>query len=186
MGDREALISRFLAKAGWVGATRAPIAGDLSARRYCRLTGPGGETAILMDADPTLVASTPRFVEVTNWLHAADLSAPEVFANAADDGLLLLEDFGDSIVSELLKSEPELRSEIYSLALELIDRVHGHRLDSLHNPSPQELVELTRLTDDHYPHLDHARLKPFRTVLETVFAEILADPPAVSLRDFHA
>ena len=186
MGDRDALISRFLTEAGWSAAKRVRIAGDLSARRYFRLKGAGGETVVLMDADPKLDPSTPRFVQVTNWLRAANLSAPDILASAADDGLLLLEDFGDTKVSDAIKSEPDLRSGIYTLTLELIDRVQERPLDGLHTPSPQELVNLTRLADDYYPHIDQARLKPFRALLETVLAEILSEPPAVSLRDFHA
>ena len=186
MSDREVSISRFLTDAGWSGARRVPITGDLSARRYFRLTSAGGKTSILMDADPKFDCSTPRFVEVTNWLHAADLSAPDILANAADDGLLLLEDFGDNKVSDVIKAEPYLRGEIYSLALDLIDRVHEQRFDGLDNPSPKELADLTRLADDHYPHLDKARLAPFWALLEAVLNEVLTDPPAVSLRDFHA
>ena len=186
MGDREALISRFLTQAGWAGAKRFRIAGDLSARRYFRLTDAGGDTLILMDADPRLDPSTPSFVEVTNWLRTANLSAPEILASAADEGLLLLEDFGDNKVSEVIKSAPDLRGEIYALALELIDRVQERSFDGLHTPDPQELVDLTRLADDYYPHLDQARLKPFRAVLETVFAKVLSESPVVSLRDFHA
>lgn len=186
MGDCEARISRFLDEAGWIGAKRAPIAGDLSARRYFRLTGARDETAILMDADPRFDVSTPRFVEVTNWLRAADLSAPEILHIAADDGLLLLEDFGDNKVSDVIKAEPDLRGQIYLLALELIERVHEQPFESFHNPSPREMVDLTRIVDEHYPCLDQARLKPFRAVLETVLTEIRTEPPSVSLRDFHA
>ena len=186
MGDREARISRFLDGAGWAGAKRVPIAGDLSARRYFRLTGTGCETAILMDADPRFDASTPRFVEVTNWLRGADLSVPEILSGAADDGLLLLEDLGDNKVSDVVNAEPSLRNEIYLLSLELIDRVQGRSFDGLHSPGPQELVDLCRIVDEHYPRLDQTRMKPFLTVLETVLTEILTEPPVVSLRDFHA
>ena len=42
----------FLAAHGWAGAEIRPLAGDASFRRYFRVVGAGGATAVLMDAPP--------------------------------------------------------------------------------------------------------------------------------------
>jgi len=107
--ERNDEIEAFLAASGWGGAARQPLPGDASTRRYERLAL-NGRKAMLMD-QPQL-AETPsappdatpeqrrklgynalarlaggdvdRFVAVSNFLRAAGLSAPEVFA--ADGG----------------------------------------------------------------------------------------------------
>jgi hypothetical protein len=48
---REAVITDFLASAGWADASRALLAGDASARRYERLAR-GDVRSILMDMPP--------------------------------------------------------------------------------------------------------------------------------------
>ena len=58
-GERAVEIARFLARAGWGGASREPLAGDASSRRYERLRI-GPETAVLMDA-PGMALSLERF-----------------------------------------------------------------------------------------------------------------------------
>ena len=80
----------FLAAAGWGDAERTPLAGDMSPRRYSRLTGPRG-SGILMDADDPQTA----FLGMTEWLRNLGLSAPKILAEDAGNSLLILEDLGD-------------------------------------------------------------------------------------------
>src|SRR5215472_13960215 len=51
-GDREAQKRAFLAAAGLGEATRTPLTGDASTRRYERLTTPSGTSLIFMDQPP--------------------------------------------------------------------------------------------------------------------------------------
>ncbi|MEE8309796.1 MAG: tRNA (adenosine(37)-N6)-threonylcarbamoyltransferase complex ATPase subunit type 1 TsaE, partial [Hyphomicrobium sp.] len=90
------------------------LQGDASVRRYARLTCSNRSGAILMDWPPQpdgppirgqlpysriahLAENVRPFVAVANALRAAGLSAPEIYAQDLDRGLLLLEDFGDRI-----------------------------------------------------------------------------------------
>ncbi len=117
--DRNVLIDRFLANAGWNDAALDWLGQDASTRRYARLTRPDGATAILMDApriedDPctpdmteqmrralgwnamTRLASSrvDAFVLIAGHLRSAGLRAPAIHAHDSDLGFALLEDFG--------------------------------------------------------------------------------------------
>ena len=185
MAGRDAQVDAFLAAAGWRSAERQALAGDLSARRYLRLRLPGGESAVLMDAPPERDPSTPAFVRMTAWLREAGLSAPEILSSDPPAGLLLLEDFGDHKVSAI-PADAAQRDAIYGAALDLLLLLRSRRPPDLAAPDARQFVAMTTLADEWYPGLDKRALRPFRSVLETVFDDILRDPPTVSLRDFHA
>jgi len=98
--DRAATIIRFLTASGWAEATRRPLAGDASFRRYERLAL-GGRSAMLMDAPPPKENVRP-FVAIARHLVGLGLSAPVILAAEETAGLLLLEDFGDDTFGRLL------------------------------------------------------------------------------------
>ncbi len=91
---------KFLDDAGWGNAAREPLTGDASARKYVRLRT-NHRTAIFMDASrlPEIVAP---FVRIGTHLRQLGFSAPEILARDEADGLLLLEDFGDTTFAQLL------------------------------------------------------------------------------------
>lgn len=76
------------------------VAGDASARRYFRLSGPH-PSRLLMDSPPQSEPLAP-FLEVTRILQAAGLPAPDVLAINAEEGFLLLQDFGDHQLRDAL------------------------------------------------------------------------------------
>lgn len=92
------------AELGCGGLVREPVAGDASFRRYFRLReadGPGDRSWVLMDAPPDRENSQP-FLEVDRRLRKAGLAAPEIVAEDLPEGYLLLEDFGDTLLREVL------------------------------------------------------------------------------------
>ena len=99
---RTARRDAFLAAAGWADAAIAPLAGDASFRRYDRLTHEDGHSAVLMDAPPPHEDVRP-FVSIARFLLGLELSAPEVWAEDADGGFLLLEDLGDATFTRVLE-----------------------------------------------------------------------------------
>jgi aminoglycoside/choline kinase family phosphotransferase len=186
MTAREALIDRFLGRAGWADAPRAAMAPDLSARRYLRLTRDDGDTAILMDAPPETDRTTPAFVQMTGWLEAANLSVPRIMAADSDSGLLLLEDLGDAKVSGLTAFDPSKRARIYGLCLDLLIHIRSQEAPGLPCPDAAGLVAMTTLAEEHYPGILPKGIQPLKRLLETVFTDLLAQGTSVSLRDFHA
>src|SRR5690606_24838663 len=107
-------VHRFIEAAGWGSgdARLTYLQGDASVRRYARLTRPDGASALLMDwprqpDGPPIRDGKPysriahlaedvrAFVALASALRGAGLSAPEIFASDIEQGLLLIEDFGD-------------------------------------------------------------------------------------------
>ncbi len=107
MTDRTVLAEALIAQTPWANATRAPLAGDASNRRYERLTDPAtGRTAVLMDAPPDRGEDVEPFVRIANHLRAVGLSAPEIYAEDNQNGFLVLEDLGDDLFSRVLTKDP--------------------------------------------------------------------------------
>ncbi len=102
MTNRSATIDAFLQVNGRGRASRVPLAGDASARRYERVAG-GGMSAILMDAPPDQPAlRTGPFVRIASWLRRHGFSAPAIIDQRVDEGLVLMEDLGDDLFSRVL------------------------------------------------------------------------------------
>jgi len=78
-----------------------PIAGDASFRRYFRVEG-SESRAVLMDAPPHKENSRP-FVDVCARLRTGGVHAPEILAQDLEQGFLLLEDLGDSLLRDELR-----------------------------------------------------------------------------------
>src|SRR4029453_4856745 len=103
----------FLAACGWAGAEILPLAGDASFRRYFRVVE-GERTAVLRAAPPPHEDPRP-FVAVAEWLASVGLSAPQILARDLDKGLLLLGDFGDWRLREVLDEDPSRERDLYEL-----------------------------------------------------------------------
>lgn len=117
--ERSADIEAFLERVGWIGATRRPLAGDASFRRYERVTL-GDKHAALMDAPPPWEDVRP-FIDITARLAAADISVPKIFAVDEKEGFLLLEDLGDGIFTRLLAADPSREAALYAAAVEALN-----------------------------------------------------------------
>ena len=117
MSERDGAIASFLARAGWGDATRAPLAGDASFRRYVRLER-GGVCAMLMDAAPPKEDVRP-YCAVARLLGALGLSAPRILAEDAEQGLLVIEDFGDDTFTRLLAAGSD-EEALYTLAVDCL------------------------------------------------------------------
>ncbi|MFG6667190.1 aminoglycoside phosphotransferase family protein [Halomonas sp. HNIBRBA4712] len=112
-------ISRTRALTQWVADTTglepdaftlAPAGGDASFRRYFRLTLPGGDTQIVMDAPPEQEDST-SFVAIGRRWRAAGLAVPAIHHADLDAGFLLLEDLGDTPLQALFQSSEHARAQ---------------------------------------------------------------------------
>ena len=179
----------FLAAHGWAGAEIRPLAGDASFRRYFRILD-GERRAVLMDAPPPHEDPRP-FIAAAEWLVQAGLSAPRILARDLEQGLLLIDDFGDTRLRETLDVTPERETELYTLAVDLL--VHLHRQPPMPGLKPhgldQWLTELQLFPEWYCPTLGldvdvQAYGDAWRTVLGRVAEDGLG--PVTVLRDFHA
>jgi aminoglycoside/choline kinase family phosphotransferase len=182
-------VHEFLARCGWAGARVVPRAGDASFRRYFRVVD-GARSAVLMDAPPPQEDVRP-FIGVAEWLHSVGLSAPEILARDVDHGLLLLGDFGDWRLREMLDSDPSRERELYELATDVLVHLHKHRpMDGLPvHGLPQWLEELSLFTDWYCPALDvSVDVAGYRAAWTEVLEPVANDGlgPVTVLRDYHA
>jgi aminoglycoside/choline kinase family phosphotransferase len=148
--DREAVKAAFLAGAGLSRAERHPLPGDASTRRYERLALPDGRTLMLMDAPPAAESKpcppdasaetrqaagynalarlaagrVDAFAAAAGYLRTRGLSAPEVVALDADQGLAVTEDLGEGLYARLIEAGQDER-ELYLAAIEALARLHA-------------------------------------------------------------
>jgi hypothetical protein len=191
--DRAARIAGFLAAHGWAGTAPSPLAGDASFRRYYRLAD-GARRAVLMDAPPPEQEKLPAYVAVAEALRRFGLSAPEVYAEDHDCGLLLIEDFGDETFTRALAGGAD-ETGLYALAIDTLialqRAVTASGLPDL--PVYDEarlLTEASLLVDWYIPAAlgrglpDAARaeyLELWREALQLAAPEA----PTLVLRDYH-
>ena len=192
MTDRAALIRSFLDAAGWGGARRATLAGDASFRRYDRLTG-GPRPAVLMDAAPPKEDVRP-FVAVARRLKALGFSAPEIYAEDVEHGLLLLEDLGDSTFTRVLAAAPERETALYALATDTLIALHRAFRPAPGDPprfdDARAVAETERLLDWMWPathggEAPSAARDAFRRAWSQVLPAWRGVPESLILYDFH-
>lgn len=113
---------QFLESAGWGGTTIDPIPGDASFRRYFRIRG-DDRRAMLMHAPPPEEDPRP-FLDVARWLAAHGQRAPEIIAEDAEAGWILLEDFGLDRMRDWLDENPEGETNAYMAAIDALVELH--------------------------------------------------------------
>jgi len=116
-GERASAITGFLASAGWDAVQPSPLAADASFRRYYRLAD-RDRRAVLMDAPPPHEDVRP-YIAVAAMLRGHGLSAPEIFAEDSERGMLLIEDFGDDTYTRLLARGAD-ETQLYALAIDTL------------------------------------------------------------------
>ena len=175
----------FLARSGWGGADILPLAGDASFRRYFRVIAPGRQ-AVLMDAPPPQEDPRP-FIAVAQYLVAQGFAAPAILASDLHHGLVLIEDFGDARMREVVDAAPESELRIYTDVVKLLARLHQLPCAELPPYSLQELHREAGLFTEWYcPAVDlNVDVEGYRAAWGKAFAAI--DGPVVTvLRDYHA
>jgi N-acetylmuramate 1-kinase len=188
--ERGQAITKFLASAGWGGVAPAPLAADASFRRYFRLTD-NGRRAVLMDAPPPHEDVRP-YIHVAGLLRRHGLSAPEIYAEDRDQGLLLIEDFGDDTYTRLLADGGD-EAALYSLAIDTLVALQRAVTAPPDLPPYDEatlIAEATLLTDWYAPAVLGAPLSPDAreeyVELWRVALPLAASPgPTLVLRDYH-
>lgn len=174
-------IRPFLSSNGWDGAVTQPLAGDMSTRRYYRVTR-GDRTAVLMLAQD---AQSP-FIAMTEWLLAQGLKAPGILALDPAHRLLLLEDFGDVSLRQVLDEAAQPLDEIFRGLVDILLSIRNAPAPALARPTVDDLVEMTKLADTHYRGINAGGLAGLRSVLTEQLSVLAETPASVSLRDFHS
>jgi aminoglycoside/choline kinase family phosphotransferase len=176
----------FLAKLGWGEGDVLPLAGDASFRRYFRVAD-HGRSAILMDAPPPHEDPRP-FIEVAQWLVAKGFPAPVIFGTDLEQGLVLIEDFGDARMRETVDAAPESLLRMYEAAVDILIRLRGEPAGPWRPYDRKELQrEADLLTEWYCPAIGvTVDTDGYAKAWGEVFDYALAAEPVTVLRDYHA
>ena len=171
--------------------TLAPASADASFRRYLRASFADGTTRVVMDAPPA-------HEDVRPWLHvqqlflAAGAHVPEVLAQDAERGFLLLSDLGSTTYLAALGAGADADA-LYRAAIDtLIDIQRNSRPDTLPAYDRALLKRELDLFPDWYigKHVTIDFGDGDRNALDALFEKILAvnlaEPAVYVHRDYHS
>ncbi len=176
----------FLTRSGWDNARIEPLAGDASFRRYFRVID-GSRRAVLMDAPPP--HEDPRaFLSIARQLCAQGFAAPAILAEDLFEGLVLLEDFGDARMREMIDTGSVDETETYAATVALLAELHRHPPATVPPYSRSELHrEAGLLTDWYCPAVGlNVDVESYRTAWDVTFDRIDDARLVTVLRDYHA
>lgn len=172
------------------GVTVTPLAGDASGRRYARWRHPAFGEMIHMDARNDRPNGVSDFIKIDKYLCGLGISAPAILAQSQSE--LLLEDLGDELFSSLLTKRPEMETELYKSAADLVLKAQqGPVPANLPILDPQTMSQaitpifdayLFNATGSHNPSAKTEITSLLKPILEKTFPK----SPRLLLRDFHS
>ena len=172
----------------------APASEDASFRRYFRVTGESGATAIVMDAPPPTEDVRP-FINVTTLLAGGGVHVPAIHARDEARGFLLLDDFGNTTyLSALATANESTRQSLFSDAIAALVALQQVNPANAARPLPTYDAALLRREVALFPdwyldrHLSAALTLEEKNALERVYATLvasaLAQPTVLVHRDY--
>jgi aminoglycoside/choline kinase family phosphotransferase len=153
-----------------LGFVFTKLPGDASTRQYYRLQGPG-QQLIVMKVDPAtghkLIHS---FLSIQNFFQSNQLPVPEVVYSDVEDGVIVLEDLGDStFIKKLIDVDGEAGELIaFKSAIDILVKLHAVPVP---NPGPDQLGDLNQRfdLDKLLWEVDHTIENLFKQHLRRVF-----------------
>ena len=116
MLNREELIEEFIKANNLAEFHQEELPRDASKRRYFRLTL-DDESYILMDCSPDYTSLLP-FIKTTNFLLTNEFSVPQIFVTDEQNGLAVIEDFGQVSFNKFIDQNQDKEDELYFLAID--------------------------------------------------------------------
>jgi hypothetical protein len=118
-----AALETWLAEIGFRLREIEPLPGDVSPRRYARLLGEDGVSAILATYPQEVRAACPRFVRASEILTEAGVRVPRILGADCGEGRMLLEDLGPATLGDW-KGRPWNEAEpFFFSALDVAGRI---------------------------------------------------------------
>lgn len=164
------------------------LAGDASFRRYARIKL-NNKTYMLMDAPPEKEDCAP-FVMIDEFFDQHGVRVPHIIAKNLEQGFLLLEDFGDVVLSTLL-NEQTVDAHYSQSFKQLIQLQSIDGSAQLPAYSYEKLIsEMELLTDWLLPSLHIQPTSEQSALIKRTFAILanaaVAQPQVIVHRDFHS
>ena len=166
-----------------------PLAGDASFRRYFRISS-GSRSWVLMDAPPGKEDSRP-FIEVSKRLREAGIQVPAIIARDLDQGFIVLEDFGDSLLRDVLDEEAAVSwfPKLFALLAQMGQQARADGLP--HYDRKLLTTELELFTNWYLGHhhgirLDCEDLDTWESLCTLLLGSAAEQPAVFVHRDFHS
>lgn len=169
------------------------VAGDASFRRYFRVKNTKDESFIVMDAPPEKEDCRP-FVEITQAWREQGVRLPQLFAIDLEQGFLLLEDFGDTLLFQTVAGKTlEEQRDVYSNAIDSLKGIQD--LDGAkHLPAYDRALlerELALFTDWLIGTalnitLNDSEQAIIKNAFETLIDNALSQAQCAVHRDYHS
>lgn len=170
------------------------LAGDASFRRYYRWFD-AKESYIVMDAPPPKESIEP-FLTITTFLSEHGILCPAVFGSEPAQGFLLLEDFGNQLLIDLLQQTPNANTP-YTEAIQIIldmQNIPRTSAEAIQLPAydAQKLQEEIRqfpewMLQKYLQHpLSQTEQAALDKNLEWIVRSVATQPGAFVHRDYHA
>ena len=123
-------VAGYLERAGVTGARVLPLTGDASDRRYFRVLSRDDAPFVLaVHAAPFDYATLP-FVNVASLLAAMPVPVPRILGEAADLGVLALEDLGDVTLQAHVGVAPvQAHAALYRQAVAIIQTIQSRGVE---------------------------------------------------------
>ncbi|WP_151962684.1 phosphotransferase [Acinetobacter oleivorans] len=164
------------------------LAGDASFRRYARIQLQN-KTYMLMDAPPEKEDCVP-FVTIDEFFAGHGVRVPQIVAKDLAQGFLLLEDFGDVLLSTLLNDETvdkyyeqSFKQLIQLQSIDGTNQFPAYSYEKL-------MLEMQLLTDWMLPSLaiqpTAEQKKTIDDAFEFLARAAVAQPQVIVHRDFHS
>ncbi|MCR2746262.1 aminoglycoside phosphotransferase family protein [Limnobacter parvus] len=166
---------------------------DASFRRYFRVSeSNAARTLIVMDAPPEKEDVRP-FVRVAELLRQGGANAPGVLAQNADEGFLLLQDFGNTTMLQGLHAQPTQTDAFYIRAIQdLVNMQANTPTKGLPAYGADKLLQEMNLFDEWYVgrHYGAELTDQERNWLDSIkgmlIQSALAEPQVFVHRDYHS
>lgn len=189
--ERQQQQQQFLQQAIGRHFTITALPGDASFRRYYRI-GHHEQSYLLMDAPPAL-EDCHGFVAIAQALQHQGVAAPQIFAEDLTQGFLLLEDFGDDLLSQHLTGASV--DDLYRQCFEPLLRMQGiqtvanwplPRFDQA--LLPQELMNCREWFIEKFlaVHIDASLAQCLQETFELLQQDIQQHPQVFVHRDYHS
>ncbi|MFZ6675120.1 aminoglycoside phosphotransferase family protein [Undibacterium sp. Xuan67W] len=167
-----------------------PASADASFRRYFRIDGQDGKTYIVMDA-PQPAEDVRPFISIAELLTKMNLSVPDILAQDAEQGLLLLTDLGTTTYFNALNHDTA--HKLYMDAVDsLILLQTQSRPDVLPEYDREFMLRELMIFPEWYiaKHLgvtlSAAQTESLHKVFDALLANIMAQPQVYVHRDYHS
>lgn len=171
----------------------APLAGDASFRRYFRVTTTDN-SYIAMDAPPHKENCRP-FVAIAEDLNELGVHTPQIQCMDLDQGFLLLSDFGDQILNNVLTADNVnhwyQRCFDELLLIQHHNQLPHHALTPYNNGLYSYYEESSwfvtwYLLQYRQFKLNHQQLAELERAIHLICSNMLEQPQVVVHRDYHS